>query len=58
MALNANFCSVDIAEVNGKYKVVEVNGGVMMEKFSSQSIENYNIAKSIYASAINKLFKK
>jgi hypothetical protein len=41
--------------VKNKLMVVEVNGGVMMEKFSSLNKQNYEIAKSIYKDAIESL---
>ncbi|HEY0222463.1 ATP-grasp domain-containing protein [Lactovum miscens] len=50
-----NFASVDIVEVDGGFKVLEINSGVMMEKFSLQSDENYEIAKSIYRKALTHL---
>ncbi|GAB2026180.1 ATP-grasp domain-containing protein [Lactovum odontotermitis] len=52
-ALNICFASVDIAECASEgLKVLEVNSGVMMEYFSEQSDENYQIAKEIYRKAV------
>jgi len=50
--VGANFCSVDVVEVDGEFMVMEVNGGVMMEKFAAVSEENYIIAKEIYRKAL------
>ncbi|MDR0300165.1 MAG: ATP-grasp domain-containing protein [Streptococcaceae bacterium] len=52
LTLNINFASIDIIEVAGELKVLEVNSGVMMEKFSAESDKNYQIAKQIYRKAI------
>jgi len=51
--LNINFCSIDLAEIDNKFIVVEVNSGVMMEKFSQY---NYKKAYSIYEKAILNIF--
>ncbi|MBR3036224.1 MAG: ATP-grasp domain-containing protein [Lachnospiraceae bacterium] len=51
-ALNMRFCSVDLAVTKAGVKVLEVNGGVMMEHFAKQSEENYQTAKAIYRKAI------
>lgn len=53
--ININFASVDIVEYNNKLFVMEINSGVMMEFFAKESIENYDIAKSIYKKAIIKM---
>ena len=55
--LNIVFASVDIAEINETFKVVEINSGVMMEHFSQQNHNCYNIAKKIYREAILKMFE-
>jgi len=51
--LGIKFCSIDLAEINNKLIVVEVNSGVMMEKFSQH---NYKKAYSIYEKAILHIF--
>ena len=51
-ALNMRFCSVDLVVTKEGVKVLEVNGGVMMEHFAKQSEENYQTAKAIYRKAI------
>ena len=50
--LKIKFASIDIIETSGKFKILEINGGIMMEKFSASSPENYQIAKGIYFDAI------
>lgn len=58
-ALNLNFASIDIVECeDGELKILEANSGVMLEKFSKLSLENYEIAKSIYCSALSAYFDK
>jgi glutathione synthase/RimK-type ligase-like ATP-grasp enzyme len=61
LALNAtktigiNFCSVDIAELNSTdYKIVEINSGVMLEKYSLLNPKN---ARKIYETPIKEYFK-
>lgn len=53
---NVNFASVDIVKVDGKYYILEINSGVMMEKFSSENEMYYNLAKKTYKKAINDYF--
>ena len=50
--LDINFASVDIAESADGFKILEVNSGVMMEKFSALSDKNYQTAKKIYGKAL------
>ncbi len=56
-AINIRFASVDIIEVNGAYKVLEINSGVMTESFSRSSETAYNSVKNIYQKAIAKMFE-
>ena len=51
-ALGLRFCSVDLIVTDEGVKVLEVNGGVMMEHFASQSPKTYEKAKQIYKKAI------
>ena len=51
-ALAMRFCSVDIADTESGYRVMEVNSGVMMECFALFSEDNYRAAKGIYEEAI------
>ena len=56
--ININFASVDVIELDdGSFKVLEINSGVMMEKFASLSDENFEKAKSIYFKALKKCLK-
>ncbi len=50
--MNIKFASIDIVKCQEIYKVLEINSGVMMEHFSQQDENTYNIAKSIYKEAI------
>jgi ribosomal protein S6--L-glutamate ligase len=52
--LGIRFASVDIAETEDGMKILEVNSGVMMERFSELSEENYWTAKEIYRKAVLK----
>lgn len=57
-ALNMRFCSVDLVITKDGPKVLEVNGGVMMEHFAKQSPEDYALAKAIYGRAIRRYFEE
>lgn len=50
--VNANFASVDIIISNGKYLVLEINSGIMMENLASLNEKNYQTAKNIYRQAL------
>ncbi len=50
--LKAKFVSVDIVLHNDTYKVLELNSGIMMEKFATFTPENYQQAKAIYTKAV------
>lgn len=50
--LNIKFASIDIVEADNKLLILEINSGVMLEKFSSFSHKNYEITKSIYKKVI------
>ena len=52
VALDAAFMSIDIVEDECGFEVLEINSGVMMEKFAKMNPENYAIAKNIYEKAI------
>ncbi len=51
------FASIDIVKVNGKYYILEINSGVMLEKFSKENEQYYLLAKNAYKKAINDYFK-
>ncbi len=50
--LDAEFASFDIIDGENGLEILEVNSGVMMEKFAKSSSENYLKAKAIYEKAI------
>jgi glutathione synthase/RimK-type ligase-like ATP-grasp enzyme len=52
------FCSVDVFKLkNGQYKVLEINGGVMMKYLSQcKAVNGYHLAFDIYKKAITKYF--
>lgn len=54
--LGGKFASVDCVLIDGEYRVLEVNSGVMMDNFANSSKDNYNKAKEIYLSAIEGYF--
>ncbi|MFI3128747.1 MAG: hypothetical protein R3Y18_01655 [Bacillota bacterium] len=56
--LNLDFCAVDIATCEDEYLVIEVNSGIMFERFSSVSKENYQTAKNIYKKALKHFLKE
>jgi len=54
-AVGVTFASVDIIKVKDQWMVLEINSGIMMDHFSQISDVYYQIAKSIYREAIEKL---
>ncbi len=54
--MNIRFASIDIVECAHELKVLEINSAVMMDFFSDQSPEYYNIAKEIYKKALLTMF--
>lgn len=57
-AMNIKFASVDIALTNKKeILVMEVNGSVCMNRFAEIIPNGYEIAKSVYAKAVDKMFE-
>lgn len=53
------FGSVDIIRTkDNQYFVMEINSGVMMEKFMKKDEEGYKLAKEVYRKAIESLFSK
>ncbi len=59
--LNIKFASIDIVSIHGKYYVMEVNSGIMIENFAMQPKDEYydyyNITKNIYRKALEYLFQ-
>ena len=57
-ALNIKFASVDVVVTEkNQVLVMEINGSVCMNKFSEIIPNGYEIAKSIYSKAIDKMFE-
>jgi glutathione synthase/RimK-type ligase-like ATP-grasp enzyme len=54
--LNIHFASIDIIQAQGRLLVLEVNAGVMMEKFIRLAPDGYARAKAIYAKAVDYMF--
>ena len=50
-ALGTTFCSVDIIDDNGIFKVLEVNSIVSVQKYAGYSAENYKKAKLMFKKA-------
>ncbi|MBE7090631.1 MAG: RimK-like protein [Clostridiales bacterium] len=57
-AVGIDFASVDVVKVGEEYFVLEINAGVMTERFSLESEENYATAKEIYREALLRYFSK
>jgi len=55
-AINIRFASIDIVEINGQWRVMEINAGIMVESFSRASPEAYALSKALYSKAIQRLF--
>lgn len=55
-AVNIRFASVDIVDVDGKLAVLEINSGVMMEYFVRDMTNGRELAKRIYARAVDLMF--
>ncbi len=57
-ALNINFASVDVVVTEkNEVLVMEINGSVCMNKFAEIIPNGYEIAKSIYSRAVDKMFE-
>ena len=56
-AIGIRFCSVDIIQVaDNRYKVLEINSGVLMQKMILLLDNGYQIAKAFYKAAILEMF--
>jgi predicted ATP-grasp superfamily ATP-dependent carboligase len=53
--VNIQFASVDIIKTEGKFAVLEINSGIMMESFAQANKQNYQIAKNIYQGALESI---
>lgn len=58
LKLGLNFASIDIVEYDGRFEVLEINSGVMLDHFASQNELYYNIVKDIYKEAILTVFSR
>lgn len=57
--ISIGFGSVDIIKTNdGKFLVMEINSGVMMEGFVRQHDNGYDIAKNIFSDAVDAMFNE
>ncbi|MFI7385578.1 RimK family alpha-L-glutamate ligase [Streptomyces sp. NPDC049813] len=56
VALGLRFGSVDIVDCGGELSVIEVNSGVCLERFSSQSEAYFALAQRVYESAVAACF--
>lgn len=55
-AVGIKFASIDAVKVKGEFYILEINSGVMMEKFASENDLYYNVAKKVYKTAIENYF--
>jgi glutathione synthase/RimK-type ligase-like ATP-grasp enzyme len=55
-ALQLRAASVDLFVTDREVMVLEVNAGIMMEKFSAQSVETRAIARAVYARILDALW--
>lgn len=55
--LSISFASIDIVKIGEEYKILEINSSVMMEYFSRQNSDYYQLAKNIYREAILTILK-
>lgn len=56
-AIQIDFASIDLIEVEDQLRVLEANSGVMMEGFAQLVEDGFLIAKRIYARAIASMFE-
>lgn len=56
--IGLGFGSIDIIKtIDGKFFIMEINSGVMMENYIKQVSNGYQVAKDIYKKAIDLIFK-
>ena len=55
-ACNISFASVDIIKTRAEYRILEVNSGVMMERYAKLAPEGYQEAKRVYGKAVGLMF--
>jgi len=51
-ALSVRLASIDIIETNDGMRILEVNNGIMMERFIQAAKENYHVARDIYRQVV------
>ena len=54
--LPINFCSIDIIETTHEFKILEINSGTTIDKFTYQHEDGKKIALNVYGKAIDSLF--
>lgn len=55
-ALGIAFASVDVVESDAGYQVIEINGGVSLERFSRAREEHFQLAGEVYRNAVRACF--
>ena len=55
-ALGVTFASVDIVRIGGELSVLEVNPGVMLERYARQAEHGYETAVRIYGKVVDRMF--
>lgn len=54
--IDINLASVDIVQMENQLYILEINSGIVLEKFSLQSDDDYQKAKRIYEKAVTSYF--
>ena len=55
-ALGLRFAAVDLVSSDGMWKILEVNSGVCLERFSATSTHHYLLAERVYTQALSAVF--
>jgi len=55
--LGLRFAAVDLVFAGGIWKVMEINSGVCLERFSATSTRHYVLAEEVYACALSAMFQ-
>ena len=55
-AIGARFVSVDLVKTGNDLRVLEINGGIMLENYSRLADDGVETAKSIYKKAVEEMF--
>ncbi len=57
--VDIGFCSVDVVEtIDNELLVMEINSGIMMKNYINIMPNGYTIAKKVYKTAIDEMFKR